>query len=172
MRRFRDTGCTRFAVVGTSYGGWIAALVSFLEPQIEFLGLLQPVTDLEQAIWRSPASKQIRIRLARASIPAGITLKHAHLSSPLAAKPLCDPNRVLIVAGKHDLIVPLEELKELQRTWGIPRLVEIDQGHFGYRAMNVAMHELARRTDERQEHCGRGVSVHRFICSSVHHPAR
>ncbi len=144
MHHFRTAGCLRFSLIGTSYGGWIAAIIGSLEPQLEYLALLQPVTDLEQAIWQSPASRHIRRQLTRAQIPPGITLRHAHLSSPLAGRPVCDPDRVLIVAGRHDTITPLSALKQLQENWGGSRLVEVDQGHFGYRAMHLALAELAR----------------------------
>jgi Uncharacterised protein family (UPF0227) len=148
MQLFREYACTRFALVGTSYGGWIAALVSFLEPQIEFLGLLQPVTDLEQAIWLSPASRGIRWRLRQAEIAAGATLRHAHLSSPLAGQPLCRRDRILLIGGKHDKIVPPDHLRRLQTAWEMPRMVEVNQGHFGYEAMRIAMSELERASRE------------------------
>src|SRR4029077_11935572 len=41
MRRvtgyWRDLGCRRFGIIGTSYGGWIGALLSFVEGDFEFI---------------------------------------------------------------------------------------------------------------------------------------
>ena len=56
MNFFRVNGCQDFGVIGTSYGGWVGALVSFLERDFRFVTLLQPIADVEHAIWESPAS--------------------------------------------------------------------------------------------------------------------
>jgi len=136
---FRGRGCTEFGLIGTSFGGWIGALLSFLERDWSFVALLQPVADVENAIWESPASRTIRAQLERASIPAGITRRHAHLTSPRDGLPLCDPGRVLLVGGIYDAIVPLSVLRNLRDAWRGSRLIEVRQGHFGYAAMGAAL---------------------------------
>jgi len=139
---FRARGCAEFGLVGTSFGGWIAALLSFLEKDFSFVALLQPVADVERAIWESPASKAICAQLNKASIPAGITRRHAHLTSPKDGRPLFDPRRILLVGGSYDQIVPIDILRNLQRTWPGSRLIEVKQGHFGYSAMGAALREF------------------------------
>lgn len=139
---FRNQGCAEFGLIGTSFGGWIGALVSFLEEDFSFLALLQPIVDIEHAIWESPASKAIRFALDKASIPRGITRRHAHLTSPKDGRPLCDPKAILLVGGVYDKIVPLRALRSLQVAWSAPRLIEVKQGHFGYSAMGVALREF------------------------------
>jgi pimeloyl-ACP methyl ester carboxylesterase len=139
---FRTRGCAQFGLIGTSFGGWIGALVSFLEKDISFLTLLQPVVDVENAIWESPATKVIRAQLNKAGIPVGITRRHAHLTSPKNGHPLCDPRRVLLVGGSFDSIVPLGILRNLQDAWPGSRLIEVNQGHFGYSAMGAALREF------------------------------
>jgi hypothetical protein len=52
-------------MIATSYGGWIGALLSLVEADFDFITLLQPIADIEQAIWESPADSSIRGRLAR-----------------------------------------------------------------------------------------------------------
>jgi pimeloyl-ACP methyl ester carboxylesterase len=136
---FRTRGCAEFGLIGTSFGGWIGALLSFLEEDLSFLALLQPIVDVENALWESPASKVIRSQLNKASIPPGITRRHAHLTSPKDGRPLCDPRRILLIGGTYDKIVPITILKNLQNAWSGPRLIEVKQGHFGYSAMGVAL---------------------------------
>jgi pimeloyl-ACP methyl ester carboxylesterase len=138
----RKQGCNEFGLIGTSFGGWIGALVSFLENDILYMALLQPVADVESAIWESPAGKAIRFQLNRASIPAGITRRHAHLTSPMDGRPLCDPRRILLVGGRFDTIVPLHILRNLRDAWPGSRLLEVDQGHFGYSAMGAALRDF------------------------------
>jgi pimeloyl-ACP methyl ester carboxylesterase len=139
---FRTRGCAEFGLIGTSFGGWIGALLSFLERDFSFVALLQPVADVERAIWESPASKAICAQLNKASIPTGITRRHAHLTSPKDGQPLCDPRRILLVGGSYDQIVPIDILRNLQETWAGSRLIEVRQGHFGYSAMGAALHEF------------------------------
>jgi pimeloyl-ACP methyl ester carboxylesterase len=139
---FRTRGCAEFGLIGTSFGGWIGALLSFLERDFSFVALLQPVADVERAIWESPASKAICAQLNKASIPTGITRRHAHLTSPKDGRPLCDPRRILLVGGSYDQIVPIDILRNLQETWAGSRLIEVGQGHFGYSAMGAALREF------------------------------
>jgi len=139
---FRQRGCAEFGLIGTSFGGWIGALLSFLEKDFSFVALLQPVADVEHAIWESPAGRAIRCRLDEASIPVGITRRHAHLTSPKDGLPLFDPRRILLVGGSYDEIVPLGVLRNLRDAWPGSRLIEVRQGHFGYSAMGAALREF------------------------------
>ena len=56
----RGRGCRRFGLIGTSYGGWIGALLSFVEADFEFVTLLQPISDVEQARNRQIACSKSR----------------------------------------------------------------------------------------------------------------
>jgi pimeloyl-ACP methyl ester carboxylesterase len=148
---FRQRGCAEFGLIGTSFGGWIGALLSFLEKDFSFVALLQPVADVEHAIWESPASRAIRRRLNEVSIPVGITRRHAHLTSPKDGLPLFDPRRILLVGGSYDEIVPLDILRNLQDAWPGSRLIEVRQGHFGYSAMGAALREFEAFSAQRSQ---------------------
>ena len=112
------------------------------------------MADVERAIWESPASQAICAQLNKASIPTGITRRHAHLTSPKDGRPLCDPRRILLVGGSYDQIVPIDILRNLQETWPGSRLIEVRQGHFGYSAMGAALREFkaaSQRSSARNE---------------------
>jgi pimeloyl-ACP methyl ester carboxylesterase len=141
----RARGCRRFGLIGTSYGGWIGALLSFVEADFEFITLLQPISDVEQAIWDSPAGSGIRAQLTKAGVKRGISLQHAHLSSPLHGRPLPDTKRITLIAGAYDRIVPLQTMERLAQAWGGLPVTVVPQGHFGYRAMGVALRTLLPR---------------------------
>ena len=55
MAFLRRRGCGEFGIHGTSYGAWTGALLASLEPDVSFIALLQPIADIEHAIWGSPA---------------------------------------------------------------------------------------------------------------------
>ena len=144
MAYFRARGCRNFGLIGTSYGGWVGALLSFLEPDFRFITLLQPIVDIEHAIWESPASSVIRKTLRARGIPRGASQRHAHLTSPLHGLPLCDIERVLIIGGAVDAITPPSTLKMLVEAWPGAQYVEVSQGHFGYAAMGEALRQIDR----------------------------
>jgi Alpha/beta hydrolase domain containing 18 len=141
----RTRGCRRFGIIGTSYGGWIGALLSFVEADFEFITLLQPISDVEQAIWDSPAGSGIRAQLTKVGVKRGISLQHAHLSSPLHGKPLLDRRKITLIAGAYDRVVPVQTIERLAQAWDGPPVMVVPQGHFGYRAMGVALRGLLPR---------------------------
>ena len=138
----RTRGADRFGLIATSYGGWIGSILLSLEEDFEFAALLQPVVDIEEAIWNSPAALTIRARLRRYLIGPGISREHAHLSSPFDQKPLVDPNRIHLLAGEFDRIVPVKTLERLAETWNLQNVEIVPQGHFGYIAMNRVLRRL------------------------------
>jgi pimeloyl-ACP methyl ester carboxylesterase len=142
LELFRTRGAARFGLIATSYGGWIGSILLSLEADFEFAALLQPIADVEEAIWNSPAALTIRSRLRRFQIEPGISRQHAHLSSPFDQKPLIDTNRIHLLAGEFDRIVPLKTLRRLAETWNIRNLEIVPQGHFGYIAMNRVLRRL------------------------------
>ncbi len=69
---YAKEGCQEFGLIGTSYGGWNGALLSFLEADFRFLALIQPIVNVEHAIWQSPVSRSMR-RILRSQ---GIHARH------------------------------------------------------------------------------------------------
>jgi predicted alpha/beta hydrolase family esterase len=100
---------------------------------------------VEQAIWDSPAGSAVRAQLIRAGIKRGVSLQHAHLSSPLHGKPLLDTKNISLIAGAYDRVVPVQTIERLAQAWGGLPVTVVPQGHFGYRAMGVALRELLPR---------------------------
>jgi pimeloyl-ACP methyl ester carboxylesterase len=139
MAYLRGNGCPDFGMIGTSYGGWVGALVSFLERDFRFVTLLQPIADIEHIIWESPAAVMIRKALLAAGIHPGVSRRHAHLTSPLDGRPACEADRVLIVAGTYDTITPSASLKRLALVWPGSQFALVEQGHFGYVSMRTAL---------------------------------
>jgi len=151
MACLRAAGADRFGLLGTSYGGWTAALAAPLETDIHFVALIQPIVDLEHVIWESPVAAELRRAIQSRGIQRGESADHSHLSSPLHTKAPSAPHR-LIVAGEFDSISPIGPLRELQRRWGATDLVSVRQGHFGYRALESAkdwMMPLLTAADQR-----------------------
>lgn len=135
MAFLRSKGVPDFGLIGTSYGGWAASLLSFVEPDFRFIALIQPIIDVEHAIWDNPISTSLRRIVTANGITAGMSHRHAHLSSPLHGHPLTDHDRIIVVGGAHDSVVPSAGLRELAAALDGAQFVEVPQGHFGYAAL-------------------------------------
>jgi pimeloyl-ACP methyl ester carboxylesterase len=133
LQWLRAEGSHEFGLLGTSYGGWLAAIVASLEPDLRFLALLAPMVNTEHALYEGPSSWTLRRQLERAGLERSLLERHAHLSSPLRAPPAGDAaERTLIVAGAFDRIVRPSDLVALRDAWPGAELVTVPQAHFGY----------------------------------------
>jgi 1-acyl-sn-glycerol-3-phosphate acyltransferase len=145
MAILRERGCNEFGVLGTSYGGWIGALLAMVERNFRFVALMAPIVNVEHAIWESPAARFMRRELHRANIEPSLIARHFHLSSPMQNQPLCDADRVLFVAGEFDLIARPEDVEKIHENWRGSELLRVPQGHFGYRMLRETIARLKER---------------------------
>jgi 1-acyl-sn-glycerol-3-phosphate acyltransferase len=147
MESLRGQGCREFGVLATSYGGWIGALLTLVEDDFRFVALMSPIVNVEHAIWQSPAARRLRHELVLANVERALVARHFHLSSPLHARPVCDPTRILFVTGDRDSIAPPAEIEAIHQTWRGSGLLRVRQGHFGHRMMPETIAHLKQRGD-------------------------
>jgi 1-acyl-sn-glycerol-3-phosphate acyltransferase len=134
-----------FGVLGTSYGGWIGALLAIVERDLHFVALMSPIVNVEHAIWQSPASIFMRRELRRLKVEPSLIARHFHLSSALHNQPLCRPERVLFAAGEFDLISRPSDIEQIHQKWTGSELLRVRQGHFGYRMLRETVARLKAR---------------------------
>jgi hypothetical protein len=145
MSALRECGCTEFGILGTSYGGWIGALLAMVERDLRFVALMCPIVNVEHAIWENPGTAFMRRELRRAKIAPELVARHFHLSSPSHNEPVCDPERVLFASGDFDLIARPADIHAIQQKWRGSELLRVPQGHFGYRMMRETVVRLKER---------------------------
>ena len=141
----REHGCNEFGILGTSYGGWIGALLAIVERDLRFVALMCPIVNVEHAIWQNPGTAFMRRELRRAKITPELVARHFHLSSPLHNLPVCDPARILFASGDFDLIARAADIDAIQQKWRGSELLRVRQGHFGYRMMRETVARLKER---------------------------
>jgi pimeloyl-ACP methyl ester carboxylesterase len=141
----RQQGCSEFGVFGTSYGGWIGALLACVESDLRFVALMAPIVNVEHAIWQCPASIYMRSQLRRADIEPELVARHYYLSSPGHNQPLVAAERVLFVAGEFDLVARLKDIESVHQRWRGSELLKVPQGHFGYQMMRDTVERLEQR---------------------------
>ncbi len=141
IRWARSHGSKKIAVLGTSYGGWVAGLSLSVEP-IDAAFLLQPVVNTAHATFRSPIAFIIGRLLKKRGITESHLERHAHLTSPLHGKPYLSSSSIAIIGGTYDAISPPCYLQQLTTKWQGSSYHEVPQGHFGFLAMKKALQLL------------------------------
>lgn len=145
LAQLRAWGGREFGLWASSYGGWIGALLASVERGFRFVALMEPIVDVEHAIWTSPAGLALRRELRRVGIEHQQIERHFRLVSPLHGDPLDAAERVLFCAGRFDHIAPGADIARLHQRWAGSEYFEVPQGHFGYRMMRTMWQRLIER---------------------------
>jgi predicted esterase len=135
LQQLQKKGGRLFGGWGTSYGGWIMALLSCYEPLLQRLILVEPILNIENAIWHAPMSIALRRALRQVGLGPEDTASSMRLACPVWQKTLLDPHHILMLAGQYDKIAPPAEIEELSRLWGGTHFACFPQGHVGYTLM-------------------------------------
>lgn len=134
-RSLKAKGVPSIGLWGTSYGGWIASLLIMLEDIVTTAWLLEPIADVEHAIWKSPAAITMRQQLRQIGITAEDVQRFLPFVCPSYHKPLLDMHKILLIGGSFDLIAPVVSMKKLHQLWNGSHFYEFRQGHIGYQLM-------------------------------------
>jgi pimeloyl-ACP methyl ester carboxylesterase len=141
----RTWGCREFGVMSLSYGGWIGGLLASVEPDFRWIGLLEPIVDVDHAIWIAPVGLALRRELRRVGVEAELIARHFPLESPMHGSPLNSAKRVIFCAGEYDQIARLEDVQRLHELWHGSEMLRLPQGHFGYGMMRAACNRLQEK---------------------------
>jgi hypothetical protein len=135
LQQLRAKGGQLFGGWGTSYGGWIMALVACFEPLLQRLILVEPILNVDNAIWKAPSSVTVRAALRRIGIRPEDTAGSMRLVCPGKLKALLPGKHILMLAGQYDKIAPPEEIEDLAKLWDRAHFACFPQGHVGYTLM-------------------------------------
>jgi hypothetical protein len=135
LQQLARKGGGLFGGWGTSYGGWIMALLGCFEPLLQRLILVEPILDVESAIWRAPSSVMLRAKLKRVGITAADTANSMRLVCPARQMPKMEGRHIIMLAGQYDRIALPQEIENLARRWEGSHFACFPQGHVGYTLM-------------------------------------
>lgn len=110
----RAEGAPRLGVLGTSLGGYSAALLATLEAGLDFAVLFIPLGAIEDVVRRPDDSAQEREALRDALRAAQRPI------SPLSRPSLVARERVVVIAGESDLITGLAQAELLAGHFDAP----------------------------------------------------
>lgn len=127
----RHHQCERGAgggVIGISLGGYAAAVLASVAPELRCVVPILPIADLTALLWslapssRGPAEDGVGL-----DFDTHCRLMAAH--APLAHRLVLPRERVLLIAGDRDRVVPPAHAEALWEHWGQPALHWFPGGH-------------------------------------------
>jgi hypothetical protein len=118
----REESRAPVGLLGLSLGGYVAALSAGLMDDLDFAIPMVPPVCIGDLAWRFFARSR-HFRAGGASAVSQQELRRSfRVHSPLAHPLRIAPERVMIVAGRGDRIVPPEHPAALWSHWGEPRI--------------------------------------------------
>jgi dienelactone hydrolase len=132
-----EEGTSRIAVWGYSLGGWLAGLLACHDPAVDTAILSAPMSDVAATMAQLPFCRPVRRSLGREAVD----LSPLNLTSH---RPRVPVERLLLLAGEHDLFIPRASLDELRDVWGRPEFRVLPHGHISL----LASGRVSRDTGE------------------------
>jgi pimeloyl-ACP methyl ester carboxylesterase len=142
-----DEGCPSVALLGFSFGGWLAGLTVCSDARIACAVLTVPGVRLrcsQPVVWR-------RVREALQALrPAQEAMDTTRLNLTLSA-PVIPRENILLIEGIHDLFAERQPIEELWQKWQRPEIWRLPHGHVSallrLGLMGRVLHWLAPRLE-------------------------
>jgi dienelactone hydrolase len=135
LQQLQRKGGQLFGGWGTSYGGWIMALLGCFEPLLQRLVLVEPILNVDNAIWKAPSSIALRAALRKVGLTPEDTAESMRLVCPGKLQPQLPGRHMIMIAGAYDRVAPPADIEELARRWDNAHFACFPQGHVGYTLM-------------------------------------
>jgi len=129
----RGQGATRVGVMGYSLGGYNTALLASLDADLACAIAGIPATDFSRLVSRHGSPLQIR-QAADIGLSPERMEEVLRVVSPLALEPRVPAERRYIFAAVADRLVPADQVRDLWRHWGRPRIEWYQGAHVTFRA--------------------------------------
>lgn len=137
----RETGAP-VGLLGLSLGGYVSSLMAGLMEDLDFVIPIVPPVDLADLAWRffvQAGNNGARPPLARED-----HYRAYRLHSPLTFPRKVAAERLLIVAGRGDQVVPPEHPHQLWLHWGRPSIYWFSGSHIAPFRRSLMVREIAR----------------------------
>ena len=120
-----DEGCPSVALLGFSFGGWLAGLTACCDARIAAAVMTVPGVCMkyyQPVVWRRAREALQALRPAHEAMDT--TRLNLTLSTPVIPK-----ENVLLIVGIHDLFAKGQPYEELWQKWQQPEIWRLPHGH-------------------------------------------
>ncbi len=124
----QETGAP-VGLLGLSLGGYLAALMAGLRPDLDFVIPMVPPVCIGDLAWRFFSRSRYYRREPSAAFSHGELRAMYRVHSPLTYACRVEKSRLLILAGRGDQIVPPEHPHALWQHWGEPDIYWFSGSH-------------------------------------------
>jgi pimeloyl-ACP methyl ester carboxylesterase len=124
----RSRGSVRIAAVGMSLGAYVAALWASLDALDRTL-LLVPLASMGDMAWRLLKDTETRYHGRSAGVTKAFLRDLFNDHSPLSRAPATTPERIMVVGGKGDHLIPKEQIALLREQWPRATVLWSKGGH-------------------------------------------
>ncbi len=124
----KSRGATRIAAVGMSLGAYVAALWASLDP-LDRAVLLVPLASMGDMAWRLLKDTETRYHGRAAGVTKSFLRDLFRDHSPIARPPATAPEKVMVVGGKGDHLIPKEQIALLREQWPHATFLWAKGGH-------------------------------------------
>ena len=118
-------------LIGISLGGFLTNLTATVEPQIDGLASIMYANALSFSIWKTPPGKYIKNDLVANGFTYQKLIEYWNIIDPSCYKPLLSREKILLISGKYDKYVWLEDTDKLWQKWQKPKRLVYNCGHAG-----------------------------------------
>lgn len=127
---------------GLSLGGYVTAMLASVMPELAFAIGVLPVADIPTLMWSNGEGTEERQLAERAGIDFATFCRAMAVHAPLSRSLAIPKERVMLIGGRGDRIVPAAHTRALWRHWNEPALHWMPGSHllpFGRGAYRVVM---------------------------------
>ncbi|MCS6831093.1 MAG: alpha/beta hydrolase family protein [bacterium] len=135
----------RVGVVGISLGAIVSALVLGVETRVKAGALILGGANLAHILWRSPLTMNVRGELRSKGFSYEQLRREMESVEPLTFLRGQYGERVLMVNGRYDLVIPREDAIALRRALGEGPVLWLNTGHYGPALVRGALFRVVER---------------------------
>lgn len=118
-------------LIGVSLGGYLTNLTSVLEKEIDALISVMYANSLAFSIWNSSPGKYIKKDLLQGGFTYEDLIAHWQIINPSNYQPLVKKENILLISGRFDQYVLMEDTNILWEKWNKPNRLVYPWGHGG-----------------------------------------
>lgn len=127
----RADGATQIGVYGLSLGGYTTALLTGLDSGLACAIAGIPATDFSRLVARLAPHATLR-EIERLGLDWSFVRDVLSVVSPLRLSPRIPTERLSIFGGTADHLVPADQVRDLWRHWGEPRIAWYPGSHLSF----------------------------------------
>lgn len=123
-------GCESAGVFGVSLGGWISTFLCTVEPRLSFAIPVVPASDPVEMFQHSRLARLITVGLNGKIDELFEKFKSGlKVLQPARYSPVIPKEKILLVEGRYDEMVPSSIVEKLWRAWRKPPILRYSHGH-------------------------------------------